>query len=335
MGSYDAGYFQAVQREMARSVKSNILREIGDADEQIALALQGNLEDMVTLSPEAKAYLKKLRRKLLKRQSEDVLDGEEDEEDRPSPKEFHELLNDLDTFRKQTAEAEAAQAEKKAPLKRNFIIPSVIQLSGFVPQISIPASSYRMYSPVREMIDKMIYHAPNDAAREKVQDELEPMGGQLVKLIRSFGSHIIVLDRNQALTQLKIKNMYVVAPSERTFDGRPWSQVRGLYDNARRLLVIGEEQLGQPKHSVARHEFGHAYDHAYSETHGRKLPLSVQLWNKFRKTRTGLISAYAATNPAEYFAESVEAYFQPHLRPLLEQRDPEMYTYLNELFNNS
>ena len=71
---------------MARSVKSNILKEVGDIEDQVALALQGNLEDSVTLSPEAKAYLKKLRRKLLKHKGIDLIgeeDDDEEEEEKP------------------------------------------------------------------------------------------------------------------------------------------------------------------------------------------------------------------------------------------------------------
>ncbi|MGM9998671.1 MAG: zinc-dependent peptidase [Candidatus Bruticola sp.] len=324
LGTYDAGYLQAVQREMARSVKSNILKEVGDIEDQVALALQGNLEDIVTLSPEAKAYLKKLRKKLLEHRGLSLV-GEEEEEEAPE-KDFNGLLNDLDSFRKSQSEQEM----QKSP--QNLIFPSTIQLSGFVPHARRPVQR-RVYSVVRENIGRMIYYAPNDSARSKVQDELEPMGSKIISLVKSFGAHIIVLDRHQALTQLKIKGMYVVAPSEKTFDGRFWSEVRGLYDSSRRLLVIGEEQLGQPNHSVARHEFAHAYDNAFSEGHGRRLPLSVQLWNRFRHTRTGLVSGYAATNPAEYFAETVEAFFQPSLKPLVEQRDPEMYAYLEELFS--
>ncbi|MGN0013607.1 MAG: zinc-dependent peptidase [Candidatus Bruticola sp.] len=328
LGTYDAGYLQAVQREMARSVKSNILKEVGDIEDQVALALQGNLEDSVTLSPEAKAYLKKLRRKLLKHKGIDLIgeeDNEEDEEEKPE-RDFNGLLSDLDSFRRSKSEQEG----QKQP--QNLIFPTTIQLSGFVPNHN-KRVQHQVYSPVRETINRMIYYAPTEASRLKVQDELEPMGAKIISQVRSFGAHIIVLDRRQALTQLKIKGMYVVAPSEKTFDGRYWSEVRGLYDSSRRLLVIGEEQLGQPNHSVARHEFAHAYDNAFSETHGRRLPLSVQLWNKFRHSRTGLVSNYASTNPAEYFAETVEAYFQPALKPIVEQRDPEMYAYLQELFS--
>lgn len=335
MGTYDAGYLQAVQREVARSVKSDVLRELGDVDEQLALALQGNIEDMVTLSPAARAYLKKLRRKLQKRQEEGIyeddyadFDDEDDEDKEEVEKDFHEMMKDLNAFRRNEAESELKN-EKKSP-----VFPRSIQLSGQHPKpLPKPVKKRAEYSPLREKINRMIYYAPTEKARELVQAELEPMGDKIVTMIKNFGAHIIVLEKSRALTDLKIKNMYVVAPSEKTFDGRPWSQVRGLYDSSRRLLVLGEEQLGRQGHSVARHEFAHAYDHAFSEIHERRLPLSVQLWNKFRNSRTGLISEYAATNPAEYFAESTEAFFQPELRPLMEARDPEICAYLKELFS--
>jgi len=141
-----------------------------------------------------------------------------------------------------------------------------------------------------------------------------------------------VLERNKALTDIKINGMMIVAPSEKTFDGRPWGIVRGIYCGNRRVFVVGEEMLGESSRSVARHEFAHAYDHVFSEMNHRKLPLSVQLWNLFREERTGLVSSYAGTRPAEYFAESVEAFFQDSTRESLRQQDPRMFQYLEQLF---
>lgn len=323
MGRYDAGYLTAVQREMARSVKPNVLRELGDIEEQITKAFYSNIEDLVDLSPDAKEYLKKLRKRLEKDRDN------KNNYQQPEEPDFQSLLQGLDDFRR-SAQDEAAQ-ELDTP--KNFLFPTTIALSG-VPR-SGPSPKRRGYSPVRETINRMTYSAPTDKARELVQDELEVMGFEVVSQVRSFGTHIIVLERNRALTDLRIKNMMIVAPSERTFDGRPWGMVRGIYDSSRRLFVIGEEQLGRPDHSVARHEFAHAFDHAYSEKHGRKLPLSVQLWNLFRSSRTANITAYASTNPAEYFAESVEAFFNTRLRPQLQQQDPQMFTYLEEMFKGA
>ncbi|HEY4003316.1 MAG TPA: hypothetical protein VGO93_30895, partial [Candidatus Xenobia bacterium] len=64
----------------------------------------------------------------------------------------------------------------------------------------------------------------------------------------------------------------------------------------------------------------------------RKLPLSVQLWNMFAGKRAGLITPYAGTNPQEYFAECVEAWFSPEGRQRLQAVDPQMDDYLTTLF---
>lgn len=319
MGMYDAGYLTAVQREIARSVKTNTLKDI---DEDVATALLLTTTDEVNLSPEAKAYLQQLRKKLRKRQQD-----EEDMEkySQPDERDFSALLQGLSDFRDEPMEDEKPKLEAKT------LFPNTIQLSDYV--ASAPRPKAKLYSPVRETVDRMIYYSPTKEAREKLQTELEPLGFEIVSNVKSFGVKIIIMDKNVRLSQIRIHNIAIVHPSERTFDGRPWDVVRGLYDSSRRIFVIGEEQLGNPNHSVGRHEFAHAFDHAFSETHQRRLPLSVQLWNLFRKERTGMVSSYAGTNPAEYFAESVDAFFIPSKREILQQQDPKMFVYLRELFD--
>ena len=130
----------------------------------------------------------------------------------------------------------------------------------------------------------------------------------------------------------RIKGMMIVAPGERSFDGRPWEIVRGIYTTDRRLIVAGEELLGKGPKSVMRHEFGHAFDDAFTKRNQRRLPLSVQLWNSFAPTRKALPSAYASTNPAEYFAESVDTFFIPEGNKYLKMNDPQMHEYLTVLF---
>lgn len=321
MGQYDASYLTAVQREMARSVKTNTL---GDFDEDVAQALLLTMmTDEVNLSPEAKAQLQKLRQKLRKKRQD-----EEDIEDysKPDERDFSALLQGLNEF-----STEELPDDDKPALESKTLFPNVIQLSEYVPGSDRPKA--KAYSPTRETIDRMIYYSPTPEARVKLQDELEPLGFEIVSQVKAFGVKIIIMEKNCRLSQIRIHGLMIVAPSERTFDGRPWDIVRGLYDSSRRIFVIGEEQLGNPHHSVGRHEFAHAFDHAFSELRQRRLPLSVQLWNLFSKERSGLVSSYAATNPAEYFAESVDAYFIPSKRKILQEQDPKMFAYLNELFS--
>lgn len=315
LGRYDPGHIAAVQREIARSVKPNVLREL---DDKVAAALLLTTTDAVNLSPEAKAYLKELRRKMRE-------EGKDKAFARSSEPDFQALLQGLEEFRNQTRD-EAPDLEGKPAF------PSTITLSNHVPGSQRPRTAGAS-NPTRELLDGMIHYAPGKEVREIVTRELEVLGHELVAQVKAFGVRIMVLERQKLLSSVRIRGMAVVGPGERTFDGRPWDTVRGLYDQSRRLLVLGEEMVGSPFRSVARHEFAHAFDHAFSEKNRRKLPLSVQLWNLFRGERTGLVSAYAGTNPAEYFAESVEAFFQETGRKNLEANDPRMFRYLQELFS--
>ena len=100
------------------------------------------------------------------------------------------------------------------------------------------------------------------------------------------------------------------------------------------MIVLGEELLDESRRSgrsVVRHEFAHAYEDAWSSKRARRFPLGVELWYRFEKTRKAFITPYAASKPAEYFAESVEAFCDPILRDKLQQADPAMYDYLGRL----
>ncbi|MCE1248309.1 MAG: hypothetical protein LWY06_16835 [Firmicutes bacterium] len=321
---YDAKYLQVSQRDHARSVKPNVFRETEDP----AANVQNLTKDMVALSPEAQEFMRILKKygkdspelakflenKRMKeliysfRELRDLVYGEEEEEDEDDP-----------------ARKKKKKKQQGTPASPNqFIIPLG---SGKIRG----GAGGGTWTRTRELIDRMVVFTPSEEIKRTLIKELEVMGESIIETVKTFGVKIIILPRNMTLPQIKIKGMTVVSQGERTFDGRPWEVVRGLYDNSRRLMVIGEENIGQ-RRSTAIHEFGHAYDHTFSERHQRRLPLSVQLWNMFRKDREGLVSDYAGTNPQEYFAESVEAYFREDGREKLQREDKEMYNYLENLF---
>ena len=83
------------------------------------------------------------------------------------------------------------------------------------------------------------------------------------------------------------------------------------------------------------HELGHAIDHLISSLCNGGHQISTKLWNWFADQRRGFVTAYAATKPAEYLAESVEAYFVRDRYLLLQQHDPSMYLFLDDLFTIS
>ena len=335
-GRYDAQHIGHVQREIARSVKPNVLRQL-ENDDLSEEALERLLnEDLVELSDEAKSLLKQLRvqRKSKKRNQDDVLEAPR--------KDFLALLAGLEELRKQVEENDLEEAGLKPEEKPKPFLPPVLMLSQHQPRppsaptpnrLGATRSNTQWLNRAGEIAKKMIAIAPRPELRDQVAYEMQAFGEPILSQMKQFGIRVVILGRNTPLTELRINGMHVVAPSEKTFDGRPWSIVRGLYDQSRRMLVVGEELLQSSEGSVVHHELAHAYDHFFMEKNHRRQPLSVQLWNSFRDERTGLVSAYAGTNPAEYFAESVEAFFHPLQREQLRQRDGRLYDYLVQLFN--
>lgn len=320
---YDAKYLQVSQRDHARSVKPNVFRETDDQTANI----QNLTKDMVALSSEAQEFMR-----LLKKYGKDspelakFLENKRMKELIYSFKELRDLV-----YEEEEEEDESDPSKKKKKKKQTGTPATPNQYIIPLGSGKIRGGSGGAWTRTREMIDRMVVFTPSEEVKRTLIKELEVMGETIIETVKTFGVKIIILPRNMTLSQIKIKGMSVVSQGERTFDGRPWDIVRGLYDNSRRLMVIGEENIGQYR-STARHEFGHAYDHTFSERHQRRLPLSVQLWNMFRKEREGLISDYAGTNPQEYFAEAVEAYFRADGREKLQKEDKEMYGYLENLF---
>lgn len=308
---YDQQHIQVIRQQPPQSVKPNIFREV---DDSVALALL--LTDAVELSPQAKEILKQLRKKMTEGGADFSKAIKED-------KEFQELFYTFKQLRDVVYGKEELKGKKEEPKIE-------IQLSR--QQKDDEARRAAKNSKVRELLDKMIVYSPSGKARESLKKELEVLGEKIVETCKQFGVRIIVLERGQVITNLKIAGMAVVGRGEKTFDGRDWDIVRGIYEQGRRLMVIGEEKIGLPYRCTSRHEFAHAFDHTFSERNQRRLPLSVQLWNLFKESRKGVISQYALTNPAEYFAESVEAFFNQNLSSKLKENDPQMYQYLENLF---
>jgi len=317
--SYDPRLLEVTRRLTPEQIKPNVFRGISD---EAALALL--MTDVITLSPEAKKLLEKLKEKWDKSQNgiEDTMTDEE------FIANMHKL-KDMMKERRDKAKKEGVQGEKVEQLYRQVDqIDKEKEKSG-------PAKQKKglPYSALREAIEKMIVHTPNDDVKNKLIKELEVIGESMITACKQFGVKIIILQLNQSINDVKIAGMQLVGAGERTTDGRPWGTVRGLYDQSRRMIVIGEEQVARPRSSTIRHEFAHAFDHTFTTKNQRRLPLSVQLWNFFQGERKELVSDYAGTSPAEYFAESVEEFFNPGGDMALKEKDPLMYEYLEKLFS--
>lgn len=317
--TYDARHLQVSRRLTAESVKPNVFKD--DVQQQAQI----NLKDQVALSNEAKELLKQL-----KKEGKKIASSKEED--------FESLLGNLKKMKNQDQDEEGNDSKKESKGKKllfrqssdgKYIIPITQTIAE--DKEKKPAMRRRA-ARFSEITEKMLVSDTTNEQRRLAVGELDVLGEKMLTFVRNFGTHIIILRQKENLTQRRIKNMMIVAPGEKTFDGRPWEIVRGIYCPDRRLIVVGEEQLGRGPKSAIRHEFGHAFDNAFTVKNQRRLPLSVQLWNSFSDTRKALPSQYASTNPAEYFAESVDTYFIPEGREFIKRNDPKMYEYLEILF---
>jgi hypothetical protein len=318
---YDSQHLKVSRRLTAESVKPNVFKD--DESKQVQL----NLKDQVALSAEAKELLKQLKKEGKK------IASSKDED-------FESLLGNLKKMKEESEkeEEEGNDSKKESKGKKllfqessdgKYIIPISQKTKEDEEKKNKHRSSHARFS---DIIDGMLVSDTTSEQRKLVISELDILGEKMLRFVKNFGTHIIILRKNENLTQRRIKGMMIVAPGERSFDGRPWEIVRGIYTTDRRLIVAGEELLGKGPKSVMRHEFGHAFDDAFTKRNQRRLPLSVQLWNSFAPTRKALPSAYASTNPAEYFAESVDTFFIPEGNKYLKTNDPQMHEYLTILF---
>ena len=340
-GRYDGQHIQAVPRQKTESIAPNLLRDLKpfidiDDDELDPEELLRLLTlDEVELSEEARDILRKLKKRQKKRGRE--REAEQNEE------EFLQLLAQLD-------EQELTPVADLPVKDVTPYLPPVLTLSTHGPlvQESRPAVVAPRPKPAEDDISQltragklalaMVAIAPDKKQAMKVARDLEVFGAELLGEVKRFGTRIVVVGARTAFTEIEIAGVRLFGAGEKTFDGRPWSVVRGVYSSKRRIICLGEELLDESRRtgrSTVRHEFAHAYEDAWSKKRQRRQPLSVELWYRFEKSRKSFVSAYASTQPAEYFAESVEAYFAPGLRDTLMAGDPEMFAFLGELFGGT
>ena len=344
-GRFEGQHITAVPRRTAESVAPNLLRDLkpfidldDELDEEELLRLL--TLDEVELSEEARDILRK-RKKKKKR-------GREREAEQ-SEQEFLELLARLD-------EEEMTPVSEMPRKDITPLLPPVLMFGNNSPllledtpppPLPAPVPSRR---PIRRSEEEddisslsragklglaMVAIAPSKSSAMKVARDLEAFGPEILAEVKRFGTRVVVVEPQVAFTDVKLGGLYLFGAGEKTADGRPWSVVRGVYSSKRRMICLGEEQLDESLHtgrSTVRHEFAHAYEHVWSDKRQRHHPLSVELWYRFEKTRKGFITAYASTQPAEYFAESVEAFFAPGMRDQLMMADPDMFAHLRGMF---
>ena len=344
-GRFEGQHITSVPRRTAESVTPNLLRDLkpfidldDEIDEEELLRLL--TLDEVELSDEARDILRKLKKKKKRGRERDAEQSEQ---------EFLDLLARLDEEEmKPVAEMPRKDITPLLPPVLMFGNNSPLLLDDSPPPVlPTPAPPKRAIRKAEQEDDisslsragklglAMVAIAPSKASAMKVARDLEAFGPEILAEVKRFGTRVVVVEPNVAFTDVKLGGLFLFGAGEKTADGRPWSVVRGVYSSKRRMICLGEEQLDESQRtgrSTVRHEFAHAYEHVWSDKRQRRHPLSVELWYRFEKSRKGFITAYASTQPAEYFAESVEAFFAPGLREKLLMADPDMFAYLREMF---
>ena len=340
LGRYNPQHLRVTPRGNYESVAPNVLRDlknkydldIEDLDVEELLALL--TRDEVELSEEAMDLLLKHKKKKKKRGRGRHRDDSEEA--------FLELLDQLEEQDVRPPVVPVNPEEKP-------FLPPVITLSSYSPAAeanrpqrssSTSASDdddFLRLGKAGRIAISMIAECPSKKSAKKVAKDLEVFGTEVLSEVKRFGTGIIVVNPQRSIASVKLGGLFLFGPGEKTHDGRDWSGVRGAYSAKRRVIVLGEELLDESRRSgrsVVRHEFAHAYEDAWSKKRQRKFPLGVELWYRFEKSRKAFISEYASTKPAEYFAESVEAFCDSDHRQRLRAADPEMYEYISQLFDH-
>lgn len=155
-------------------------------------------------------------------------------------------------------------------------------------------------------------------AEMRVSARLEPR-------LRRANLTLVVVPRRALLTELP---QFASLRGRRTFDGRPWEQVRGtggvlLADGSFAVAVPEENVLfgwaddAYPALSIAVHEIAHAlHDRVLDEADHRRIE---DAFAARRQLGGPFVDAYAASNAREYFAQGVNAFFGRY--PGFEERD--------------
>jgi len=218
---YDPQYLQVSRRLTAESVKPNVFKETEDPAKLL------NTKDQVALSPEAKELLKQLRKDMGKNK---ILSSKDED--------FEKLLGGLRSLKKGAANEEdedgqGDNSKKESKGKKLYFQQKdgkyIVPLTENKPRNNrTTTGGFPRFSHI---IEPMLVMDTSAYARKLVINELDILGEKMLSFVKNFGVHIIILEKNQNLTQKRIKNMMIVAPGERSFDGRPWEVVRGIYCN--------------------------------------------------------------------------------------------------------
>lgn len=157
---------------------------------------------------------------------------------------------------------------------------------------------------------------------------------------------LVIVPRDKKMTDLP---EFAALKDQKTFDGRPWSEVRGSGGRSAPggvwAIAVPEENLVDTPgvkdgygsgYSVGLHEFTHTIQSkGVTEAEGKKIK---ELYDARKKAGGPWTEAYGASNDQEYFAQATNCYFSENGNigkngpDWLRQNDRAMYDFLTGLY---
>lgn len=147
------------------------------------------------------------------------------------------------------------------------------------------------------------------------------LGKRLAHVLLEEGLTVMIVPRDQLASRVAgIKNQ--VSQNLDLDQG-----AAGFYIPEHRRVILKEKFLS--KDSVTIHELAHAVDYLLTAKCGFPERLSTILWHGFKETRKILASGYMLHGPHEYFAVSLEIYYEKGGRAKLGRIDPDLLKFLD------
>ncbi|MHA7628562.1 hypothetical protein [Corallococcus sp. M7] len=186
--------------------------------------------------------------------------------------------------------------------------------------------------------------AINEASR--VARELTAARPDIAERMRAAGHVVVIIPQGSKLTDLP---EFQSLRGQKTFDGRPWEDVRGVsgvsLPDGRVATAISEENLSElssdpyaGNHSVGIHELAHAI-HSQGVTPEERQ--AIEDAYEAQRARGGAFTDdYASSNSHEYFAQLTAAYFGRNKgagangAKWVQANDPQAYALLQQIYGS-
>ncbi len=188
-------------------------------------------------------------------------------------------------------------------------------------------------------------YAPSNLAEAEAARVVREMTGRpdLQKKLKAEKVELVIIPEHTQMTAL---DEFASLRGAKTFDGRPWEDVRGVSgthtDDGRLAVGIPEENLadlpsdGYPgNYSVAIHELAHVIHEQVTKAEKKDIEAAYEA----RKAAGGpWTEAYGSSNSHEYFAQATNAFFDRNEgmghsgKAWLKENDPAIFALLSKIY---